>query len=75
MLRWHTISTRCFEAKSGKYVRIRSFLFAYEQFLQLLWSVLFREEVSFKGFVIEMSEMASHRLERSEEKKHSGTAQ
>ncbi len=59
----------------SKDVRIRFFLFAYEQFLQLLWSVLFREEVSFKGFVIEMSEMASHRLERSEEKKHSGTAQ
>jgi len=47
------------------------FLFAYEQ---MLWSVLFREEVSFKGFLIEMSEMASHRLERSEEKKRSGTA-
>ena len=30
--------------------------------------VIFREEVSFKRFIIEMSEMASHRLERAEEK-------
>ncbi len=59
----------------SKDVKIRFFLFAYEQFLQMLWSVLFREEVTFKGFLIEMSEMASHRLERAEEKKRSGTAQ
>jgi IS4 transposase len=47
---------------------IRFFLFAYEQALQLIWGVIFREEVSFKRFIIEMSEMASHRLERAEEK-------
>ena len=58
----------------SKDVHIRFFLFAYGQLLQMLWSVLFREEVSFKGFLIEMSEMASHRLERAEEKKRSGTA-
>ena len=57
-----------------KDVHIRFFLFAYRQLLQMLWSVLFKEEVSFKDFLVEMSEIASHRLERGEEKKRSGTA-
>ena len=55
-------------------MHIRFFLFAYRQLLQMLWSVLFKEEVSFKDFLVEMSEIASHRLERGEEKKRSGTA-
>ncbi len=59
----------------SKDVNIRFFLFAYEQALQLIWSVFFREEVSFKRFVIEMSEMAWHRVEVAEEKeRRSGTA-
>ena len=55
-------------------VHIRFFLFAYWQLLQMLWPVLFREVVSFRGFLIEMSDMAPRRLERAEKKKRSGTA-
>ena len=37
-------------------VSIRFFYFAYEQVLQLLWIVLYKDEVSFKVFMIDMYE-------------------
>ena len=52
----------------SKDVRIRFFLFAYEQMLQLIWSVFYKEEVTFKGFLIELSDTCSGRLSRAEEK-------
>nr|QNO42872.1 hypothetical protein FEGPBIBN_00005 [Methanosarcinales archaeon ANME-2c ERB4]QNO44109.1 hypothetical protein EAEFCCBL_00004 [Methanosarcinales archaeon ANME-2c ERB4]QNO50432.1 hypothetical protein BPCBKEJI_00010 [Methanosarcinales archaeon ANME-2c ERB4] len=36
----------------SKDMRIRFFYFVYEQMLQLLWVVLYKEELSFKAFVI-----------------------
>jgi len=45
----------CIMSKS-KDVSIRYFYFAYEQVLQLLWVVLYKEEVSFKVFMIDMYE-------------------
>jgi len=41
--------------------RIRFFFFAYEQILQLLWVVLYKEDVSFKQFLIEMYELCAAR--------------
>lgn len=41
--------------------RIRFFYFAYEQVLQLLWIVLYKEEVSFKQFLLEMYELCAAR--------------
>jgi len=41
----------------SKNVSIRYFYFAYEQVLQLLWVVLYKDEVSFKVFMIDMYEM------------------
>ncbi len=52
----------------SKDVRIRFFLFTYEQVLQLLWAVLFKEEVSFKEFLIQLSDTCSERLSRAEMK-------
>ena len=52
----------------SKDVRIRFFLFAYEQMLQLIWSVFYKEEVTFKGFLIELSDTCSERLNRAEER-------
>jgi hypothetical protein len=40
----------------SKGVSIRYFYFAYEQVLQLLWVVLYKDEVSFKVFMIDMYE-------------------
>ena len=52
----------------SKDVRIRFFLFAYEQMLQLIWSVFYKEEGTFKGFLIEVSDTCSERLSRAEER-------
>ena len=41
--------------------RIRFFFFAYGQILQLLWVVLYKEDVSFKQFLIEMYELCAAR--------------
>lgn len=45
----------CIMSKS-KDVSIRYFYFAYEQVLQLLWVVLYKDEVSFKVYMIDMYE-------------------
>ena len=45
----------CIMSKS-KDVSIRFFYFAYEQVLQLLWIVLYNDEVSFKAFMLELYE-------------------
>ena len=41
--------------------KVRFFFFAYEQILQLLWIVLYKEEVSFKKFLIAMYELCAAR--------------
>ena len=42
----------------SKDMRIRFFFFVYEQVLQLLWAILYKEELSFKAFVIARYEMS-----------------
>lgn len=44
--------------------RIRFFFFAYEQVLQLLWIVLYKEEVSFKELLLDLYEFCVHRNAR-----------
>ncbi len=41
--------------------RIRFFFFAYEQVLQLLWIVLYKDEVSFKEFLLGMQDLCAER--------------
>jgi hypothetical protein len=48
-------------SSKSKDVRIRYFFFAYEQVLQLLWIILYKEEVSFKQFLLEMYEFCAAR--------------
>jgi hypothetical protein len=52
----------------SKDMKIRFFYFVYEQSLQLLWAVLYKEDSSFKAFVIEMYEMSNERVARAERK-------
>lgn len=52
----------------SKEIRVRFFFFVYEQLLQLLWAVLYKDEVSFKGFLLELSETCDSRLEKAERK-------
>lgn len=50
----------------SKDARIRFFYFVYEQVLQLLWIVLYKEEVSFKEFLLDMYELCAERNRKSE---------
>ena len=52
----------------SKDMKIRFFYFVYEQVLQSLWAVLYKEDSSFKAFVIEMYEMSNERVARAERK-------
>jgi hypothetical protein len=45
---------------------VRFFFFVYEQLLQMLWAVLYKDEVSFKRFLLELSETCDERLEKAE---------
>ena len=58
----------------SKEMRIRFFYFVYEQMLQLLWVALYKEELSFKAFVIEMYEMSNERVARAKRKSARATA-
>lgn len=53
----------------SKDIRIRFFYFVYAQVLQLIWAVVFKEEVRFKEFLILLNETAKERAEKAERKK------
>lgn len=55
-------------SSKSKDIRPRFFLFVYEQLLQLLWVVLYKEEVPFKRFLIEISELCEYRLREWEDR-------
>jgi hypothetical protein len=52
----------------SKEMRIRFFFFVYEQVLQLLWAVLYKDDMSFKAFIIAMYEMSNARVQKEEGK-------
>ncbi|HDS44808.1 MAG TPA: hypothetical protein ENN68_01710 [Methanomicrobia archaeon] len=58
----------------SKEMKIRFFYFVYEQMLQLLWTTLYKEELSFKAFIIELYEMSNERVARAKRKSARATA-
>ncbi len=48
--------------------KIRFFFFVYSQVLQLLWIVLYKDKVTFKGFLLEMYETCKERNESMSKK-------
>ena len=52
-------------SSKSKDARIRFFYFVYEQVLQTLWIVLYKEEVSFKEFLLEIYEFCKERNRKS----------
>ena len=50
----------------SKEMKIRFFYFAYEQTLQLIWSMIYKKEVSFKRFLILLNETSQERAEKAE---------
>jgi hypothetical protein len=49
-----------------KEMKLRFFCFAYEQALQLIWSMVYKKEVSFKRFLILLNETSQERAEKAE---------
>lgn len=49
-------------------MNIRFFIFVYQQLLQTLWISFFKEEVTFKKFIIEMSKTCTELVTKAEEK-------
>lgn len=52
------VQDEAYIASKSKDVRIRFFYFVYEQVLQLLWIVLYKEDLNFKQFLLELYEMS-----------------
>jgi len=50
----------------SKDIKIRFFCFVYEQLLQLIWNTIYKEEVSFKRFLILLNETSKERAEKAE---------
>jgi hypothetical protein len=50
-------------------INVRYFLFAYEQLLEAIWYLYYSKEVSFKRFVIEMSDACTTMVNNEEKKK------
>lgn len=63
----------CIKSKS-KDMKIRFFYFVYEQTLQFLWVALYKDDLTFKAFVIEMYEMSNERVTRAERKSAGASA-
>lgn len=49
-------------SSKSKDIKIRFFYFAFEQALQLLWMVLYKNEVTFKQFLLEIYELCAARF-------------
>jgi len=47
----------------SKDIRVRYFLFAYEQLVDSIWYLFYHEEVSFKRYLIELSETCTARVD------------
>ena len=50
-------------------INVRYFLFAYEQLLEAIWYIYYSKEVSFKRFVIEMSDACTAMVNNEEKKR------
>ena len=52
-------------------IRVRYFLFAYEQIVESIWYLFYKErdDITFKRFVIELSDVCSSAVKRVEEKR------
>lgn len=49
------VQDECRIKTNSRYVRVRYFLFAYEQFVESIWYLFYNEEVSFKKYLMELS--------------------
>ena len=52
----------------SKDIRVRYFLFAYEQLVELIWYHFYHEEVGFKKYLMELSESCTTMVYNVEKK-------
>ena len=58
------VQDECRIKTKSKNIRVRYFLFAYEQLVESIWCLFYREEVSFKKYLMELSKVSN--VERKE---------
>ena len=62
------VQDECRIKTKSKDIRVRYFLFAYEQLVESIWYIFYREEVSFKRYLIELSEVCKVMVNTMERK-------
>ena len=50
------VQDECRIKTKSRDIRVRCFLFAYEQLIEYIWYLFYQKEVSFKRYLIELSE-------------------
>ena len=62
------VQDECRIKTKSKDIRVRYFLFAYEQLVESIWYLFYHEEVSFKKYLIELSESCTVMVNNVERK-------
>ncbi len=62
------VQDECRIKTKSKDIRVRYFLFAYEQLVESIWYLFYREEVSFKKYLIELSGACTAMVNNEERK-------
>ena len=50
------VQDECRIKTKSRDIRVRCFLFAYEQLIEYIWYLFYQKEVSFRKYLIELSE-------------------
>ena len=71
--RWHIetmfrVQDECRIKTKSKDIRVRYFLFAYKQLVESIWYLFYHEEVSFKKYLMELSESCTTMVNNVERK-------
>ena len=62
------VQDECRIKTKSKDIRVRYFLFAYEQLVESIWYLFYREEVSFKKYLMELSDACTTMVNNVERK-------
>ena len=62
------VQDECRIKTKSKMIEVRYFLFAYEQLIEAIWYLFYNEEVSFKRFLIELSDACTTMVNNEERK-------
>ena len=62
------VQDECRIKTKSKYIRVRYFLFAYEQLIESIWYLFYHEEVSFKKYLMELSDVCTAMVNNVERK-------